>query len=157
MLGLIHIVSAVVALSFGAVVFFKPKGGKVHKLIGYLYIFALLCVNASALFVYEDSITGGPFHVLAVVSLVTLICGFVPVFTRLPKMSWLSLHAYFMSWSYVGLVSAGVGQMSAMMLEVQPVLLTVGVPAALAVLIGGIFVHARTPIVLTAVRRIRSD
>ena len=43
---------------------------------------------------------------MAVASLITLLVGMVPVFTRNPQGKWLELHAGFISGSYVGLVAA---------------------------------------------------
>ena len=114
MLGTIHVVLAIAALILGATVACRSKGDRRHRTLGYFYAISLLSVNVSALSVYEDSAGVGPFHILAVVSLVTLISGFIPAFLRRPVSSWLDLHAYFMSWSYVGLVAAGVAQIATM-------------------------------------------
>lgn len=148
MLGTFHIIFAIAALILGAVVFCRLKGDRKHRVIGYFYVFSLLSVNVSALSVYEDSASGGPFHILAVVSLVTLICGFIPAFTHRPKSWWLSLHAYFMSWSYVGLVAAGAGQLATMLFS-KPVMFTVGLPTVLIVIVGGVLIHSRIPKILT--------
>jgi hypothetical protein len=106
-------------------------------------------VNVSALSVYEDSAGVGPFHILAVVSLVTLISGFIPAFLRRPVSSWLDLHAYFMSWSYVGLVAAGVAQIATMSSSL-PGWFAVGLPSILIVIIGGLLIHTRVPKILAA-------
>lgn len=144
MLGNAHVVFCVAALFFGAIVFWRPKGGDRHRIIGYLYVFSLFSLNLSALFVYEDTDSAGPFHILAVISLATLTCGFVPVFSRRPKSSWLTLHAYFMSWSYVGLVAAGVGQLLTLSIR-EPAIFTVGLPSVVLVVVGGIIIHLRIP------------
>ena len=101
MLGTLHLVFAIGALTVGAAVACRPKGDQRHRALGYFYAISLLLVNVSALSVYEDSAGVGPFHILALVSLVTLISGFIPAFLRRPVTGWLDLHAYFMSWSYV--------------------------------------------------------
>lgn len=144
MLGTVHIVFAIAALTLGAAVAFRPKGGQRHRTLGYCYAISLLLVNVSALTVYEDSAGAGPFHVLALISLVTLISGFIPAFLRLPVTSWLGLHAYFMSWSYVGLVAAGVAQIATMLSSLTP-LLAVGVPSIVVVIIGALLIHTRVP------------
>lgn len=147
MLGTIHIVFAVAALVFGAAIFNRRKGSRRHRILGYGYALSLLLVNLSALFVYRDSAEAGPFHILAAVSLVTLISGFVPALLHWPESMWLELHAYFISWSYVGLVGAGVAQTSAMWLDL-PGWLAVGLPSVLIVITGAVLIHTRVPKIL---------
>lgn len=149
MLGTVHIVFAIAALILGAVVAVRPKGGRRHRAFGYFYAISLLSVNISALSVYEEAVVMGPFHILAVISLVTLISGFIPAFLRCPESSWLNLHAYFMSWSYVGLVAAGVAQIATMSSNL-PTWFAVGLPSILVVIIGGVLIHTRVPKILAA-------
>jgi uncharacterized membrane protein len=149
MLATVHVVFAIVALTFGAAVACRPKGDKRHRALGYFYAISLLLVNVSALSVYEDSAGVGPFHVLAVVSLITLLGGFIPAFLRRPAPWWLDLHAYLMSWSYVGLVAAGVAQIATMSSSL-PGWFTVGVPSVLVVLVGGAIIHLQVPKILAA-------
>lgn len=144
MTGKIHVYFAIAALILGAVVFFRPKGDQRHRIIGYFYAISLLAVNVSALSVYKDSAGAGPFHILAIISLITLVSGFIPAFLRRPESSWLDLHAYFISWSYVGLVAAGAAQMVTMS-SALPAQIAVGFPTILIVIIGGVFIHTRVP------------
>lgn len=152
-----HLGLAILALALGAYVFVRPKGGRAHRWLGRVYAIALLLVNVTALATYEDSAGPGPFHVLAVVSLATLAAGVLPVLLRRPRGAWLQRHGYFMSWSYVGLVAAGCGQMATL----YPVLgdLGVALSAGLVVLVGGLLVHTRVPRVLASLtgRGTRSD
>jgi hypothetical protein len=106
-------------------------------------------VNVSALSVYEDSAGVGPFHILAVVSLTTLLGGSIPAFLRLPASWWLDLHAYFMSWSYVGLVAAGAAQLATMSSSLVG-WFAVGLPSILIGIIGGVLIHTRVPKILAA-------
>ncbi|GGA72429.1 hypothetical protein GCM10011369_12750 [Neiella marina] len=147
-LGFIHLAFATVALVLGVMLFRQAKGGKVHRSTGYLYSLALLILNVSALGIYSDSQTAGPFHVLAFVSLATLFCALTTVFVRRPRSSWLRLHAYFMCWSYVGLVSAGCGQIIAM-LQMEP--MTIGLVSASIVALGGVIIHFQLPNALNAI------
>lgn len=148
MLGTIHVIFAIAALIIGAVVAFQPKGDSRHRLLGYFYAIFLFSVNISALLVYEEAVGIGPFHILAIVSLFTLVSGFIPAFLRRPASSWLELHAYFISWSYVGLVAAGVAQLVTMWSS-WPAQITVGLPSILIVIIGGMFIHTRVPKILS--------
>lgn len=148
--GIVHLVLAIAALVLGAAMFAREKGGSRHRSLGYLYSLALLLVNLSALSVYADSSGFGPFHVLALISLATLAGGFVPALLRRPGGAWLDLHAYFMCWSYVGLVAAGVAQMSTML--AGPGRLMVVAPAAIVVLAGALLIHGRVPRILSRFR-----
>lgn len=149
MLGTLHLVFAITALGAGATVVFRPKGDSRHRALGYCYVASLLVVNVSALSVYEDSAVAGPFHVMATVSLVTLFSGFMPVFLRRPASRWLALHAYFMSWSYVGLVAAGTAQLATMSSDLPGAIL-VGLPSVLIVIVGGVLIHTRVPRIIAA-------
>jgi uncharacterized membrane protein len=144
MLGAMHVVLAITALVAGGAMFLQKKGGRLHRSLGYLYCVALLLVNVSALLVYQDNGGPGPFHILALISLATLSAGFVPAFTRADKSGWLHRHAYFMSWSYVGLVAAGVGQMAIKWTDL-PAAIAVGLLSTLVVLLGGYMTHRLVP------------
>lgn len=147
--GTIHLVLAIAALIFGAAVACLPKGDQRHRALGYCYAVSLLLVNMSALAVYKDSAGVGPFHVLALISLATLTSGFIPAFLHRPVTWWLDLHAYFMSWSYVGLVAAGAAQIATMSASLPP-WFAVGLPSILIVIIGGVLIHTRVPRILAA-------
>lgn len=151
MLGVLHITCALLGLCIGAFVFLRPKGSRRHRIAGYTYVACLLFVNITALSIYDQSVDGGPFHVLAVFSLSTLVAALATVVLRAPNPGWLNLHAHFMGWSYVGVISAGVGQLLGM-LNIQPALLSVGVPSALAVIFGGVIVHLKVPAAISALK-----
>jgi uncharacterized membrane protein len=106
----LHIGSAVSALLFGMCVFLTHKGRRLHKQFGYAYFFNMLALNISALFIYRLTGHFGPFHGAALAGLLTLLAGFTAAYLRLPQGRWLELHYEFMSWSYVGLVAAGVSE-----------------------------------------------
>lgn len=154
MLGPAHAALAVASLIVGAMVLFQRKGGARHRLLGYLYAVALLLVNVSALLVYEESSGPGPFHVLALISLATLSGGFIPALLRRPRKSWLQVHAYFMSWSYVGLVAAGAAQMATKLAGSG--VLQVATPTALVVGVGALLIHTRIPGILSGFDRGRT-
>jgi uncharacterized membrane protein len=147
MLGTIHIALAITALGVGAAMFLQKKGGRRHRNFGYLYTGALLLVNLSSLLVYRDSAGPGPFHILALVSLATLSAGVVPALLRTPRRAWINRHAYFMSWSYVGLVAAGAGQMATVISDL-PSVIAVGLPSVVIVMVGAVLIHTRVPAIL---------
>jgi hypothetical protein len=129
----------------------QHKGGLRHRLLGYLYSATLLFVNLSALSVYVDSSAIGPFHILALISLATLAGGFIPAVLRRPNDSWLNIHAYFMSWSYVGLVAAGIAQITTKFAGAGTI--QVVIPVILIVLVGVLLIHVRVPHILSGFTR----
>ena len=149
--GTVHFALATAALILGAVTLSQDKGGSRHRVLGYLYSAALLLVNLSALSVYVDSSRTGPFHILALVSLATLAAGFIPAFLRRPRRSWLHAHAYFMSWSYVGLVAAGVAQTTTKFAREGPFRFVI--PIVVIVFVGTLMIHTRVPQILSRFTR----
>lgn len=109
-LGYFHTSAAIAALLFGAFVFPMIKGTGLHKVLGYLYAVALLATNITAFGLYHLTGHFGMFHIAAIVSFLTLLTGLIPVITRRPRKSWLSLHYKYTSWSYVGLLAAAVSE-----------------------------------------------
>lgn len=109
-IGYVHTSAAMAALLFGTFVFPMLKGTRLHKVLGYLYATALLATNVTAFCLYHLTGHFGLFHVAAIVSFVTLLAALIPVITRRPKNSWLSLHYKYTCWSYIGLLAAAVSE-----------------------------------------------
>lgn len=105
-IGHFHVAFGIAALVFGAVNVSRDKGGPAHRLIGHAYYVSMLGLNGTAFLIYEVFGTFGAFHWLAVLSLVTLFSAIVPVVLHRPRATWQLCHAYFMSYSYLGLVAA---------------------------------------------------
>ena len=105
-LGWIHVVFGVIALLAGAAVLLLRKGTRWHRTLGHVYLTSMIGLNATALFIYNLYGHWGPFHWLALSSLLTLTAGMVPVLTRWPRGGWLELHAISLDMSYIGLVAA---------------------------------------------------
>ena len=106
-----HVLAAVSALGAGVAVLLSSKGTRTHRVIGTVYILALVLVNVAALSLHRES-TFGVFHALAVASLVTIAVGLSPLLfgKRSPRV--MATHAYCMTWSYAGVVAAGCGQLT---------------------------------------------
>jgi len=109
-IGIVHTAFATIALGAGLAIFTIAKGTKLHRVIGYIYVLSMLSLNLTALTIYRLFGGFGPFHVLAIVSLITLAAGFIPVFTKRPKQTWLYRHYEWILWSYVGLVAAAASE-----------------------------------------------
>lgn len=110
--GLIHAALGLLALVLGLAVVLQRKGTRLHRGTGYAYVSAMLLLNATALAIYDLYGRFGPFHGAALISLATVAAALVPAITRRPKGKWLNLHAEIMCWSYVGLVSAFLAEVS---------------------------------------------
>ncbi|MDX1905891.1 MAG: DUF2306 domain-containing protein [Bacteroidia bacterium] len=107
--GSIHTLAAVIALITGAWVILRPKGGLRHRQAGYVYAAAMLIVNLTAFMIYDLWGRPGPFHVAALVSVVTLILGLRAAWQQ--REGWFVRHYYWMAWSVVGLYGAFVAEM----------------------------------------------
>lgn len=104
--GLVHLLSALLAMVAGATVLLNTKGGLFHKRVGYVYVALMVILNVTAFMIYHLFGKFGPFHVLALVSMVSIIGGMVPVVLRQRISGWIYWHYYFMNWSVVGLYAA---------------------------------------------------
>jgi uncharacterized membrane protein len=107
-----HVLAASAALLGGAAVLVVHKGTHTHRVIGAVYVVALVLVNVAALSLHREN-TFGVFHALAVASLVTIAVGLTPLLLGKRSPPVLATHAYCMTWSYAGLVAAGCGQLAA--------------------------------------------
>ena len=105
-LGVVHLGFGMLAILLGGTIFRITKGTQLHRLLGYGYVVTMLGLNITALAIYRVFGVFGPFHVLAIVSLATLVAGFVPVYFKWPREDWLLWHYNGMCWSYVGLLAA---------------------------------------------------
>lgn len=147
-LGTAHIGVAVVAILLGVLVFARPKGTRQHRLYGRLYLAGMIFVNLFALSIHDDSKGAlGPFHYLAILSLLTIAAGAFTAFKARSAKSWALPHAYFMAWSFAGLLAAALGQLA--------VTLSVNVMGTMvtALVLFGLVIHTRVPPVVRALSR----
>jgi uncharacterized membrane protein len=109
--GVLHVTAAVVALLLGAAVLAGRKGTRRHARLGRWYVGVMAAQLAAALLTREQD-AFGPFHVLAVVSAVTLVAG-VAARRCCPGRAPPAVHGHLMTWSVAGLVAAGLAQWAA--------------------------------------------
>ena len=109
-LGLLHFALMIGSLAIGASVFLIQKGTPRHKHLGRIFVAGMLISNVAVLTIYQDSSQPGIFHLLAIVSAMSLIAGIALL--RLPGagMGRRITHGHVMLWSYGGVVAAGLGQ-----------------------------------------------
>ena len=145
-LGWIHMVFGIVALLAGTAIALLRKGTRWHRTLGHVYLTSMISLNVTALFIYRLFGHFGPFHWLAASSLLTLIVGMIPVFTRRPKGLWLERHAIFINISFIGLVAATASEITSRIPGLEngfgPV---VGLTSALIIGIGMVLLFRNLP------------
>lgn len=102
--GLIHLLSSIIALITGTAVLIMRKGSSSHIKMGYVYVGSMLILLVTAFMIYRLFGGFGVFHIAALVSVITLIFGMIPLWTR--KGPWKYFHFSFMYWSVMGLYAA---------------------------------------------------
>jgi hypothetical protein len=112
----------------------------------------MVLLNGTGLMIYDLYGRFGPFHVAALVSLATVVGGFIPAYLRQPRATWMHHHAAAMCWSYVGLVAAFVSEIATRVPGVRfgwaVVAATLGVVA-----VGAALIRMRVPRILREVGR----
>lgn len=112
-LGMVHTTFGCAALVLGLGVVTLRKGTHLHRTVGHLYFSSMLALNVTALLIYRLFGHFGPFHALAIISLIYLLWGISAVVLRRPRDRWLHRHTRFMLWSYVGLIAAAICEITA--------------------------------------------
>lgn len=113
-LGIVHLTLAIAALGIGASILLSRKGTPTHKIHGRAFAAAMLTSNIVALAIYRDADRLGVFHFLAIISIASIILAIVLI--RLPNQNRarILIHGQLMTWSYAGVVAAGLGQTATM-------------------------------------------
>lgn len=142
LVALTHVVTALVAVAIGIRIFAIPKGTSRHRRWGAIYVGLVVLLDTAALSLHRES-TFGPFHVLAIVSLATILGAVAPMLVMRRTPAILATHAFMMSWSYAGLLAAGIGQIVAQLHIIGPVGVWSAILATL--LASGIVIHRRVP------------
>ncbi len=109
LLGDIHLYSAFLATAFGTMILAGRKGSVAHKRVGYAYCFSMLVVNITALMIYRLFGYFGIFHYAAVISLITLLLGMIPIMIKNTSKNIIQ-HMAWMYWSVTGLYAAFVSE-----------------------------------------------
>lgn len=104
--GLIHLISAILAMVTGTMILVMKKGTLNHIRVGYIYVAAMAGVLITAFMIYRLWGGWGLFHYAALVSSVTLLGGMIPILFEYPKNSYIAFHFSFMYWSVIGLYGA---------------------------------------------------
>lgn len=116
--GIIHAALALLCLVAGLVQFLRPKRGAGHRARGYLYVYAMLVADAASLLVYRFTGHFNVFHLAAIVNFTLIVLAIVPMLRTPRPSNWRRTHYYFIAWSYVSPVSAGLTNIAARLLPV---------------------------------------
>jgi uncharacterized membrane protein len=111
LVGSIHAALALACIAIGAVQLLRPKRGAWHRARGYFFVYAMLVADATALLLYRFTGSFNMFHVGALANLACVVCAIVPMLQAPRPANWRLRHYYFISWSYVGLISAGLTEL----------------------------------------------
>ncbi|MBU2903144.1 DUF2306 domain-containing protein [Maribacter dokdonensis] len=136
-IGLIHLISSCLALIFGTYILVAKKGTKLHIKIGYLYVISMGILICTAFMIYRLFNGWGIFHYTTLVSLISIVLGMVPIWTKKPKNNWKYLHFTFMYWSVIGLYAAFAAE-TLVRIPKSPFYGMVGLATGGIMLIGGI-------------------
>ncbi|WP_349354359.1 DUF2306 domain-containing protein [Gracilimonas sp. BCB1] len=101
-----HTLMGAIALLSGAFNLVTTKGTKTHRIMGWTYVLSMgaLIITSFAIF---DLFGGfGPFHVMSMISGVTIALAVYFPLRRHKHKNWLEHHYMWISWSYVGLLMA---------------------------------------------------
>ncbi|WP_203291958.1 DUF2306 domain-containing protein [Maricaulis parjimensis] len=118
--GGVHALAALLALWWGWQALRQPKANRNHRRIGYAYSGAMGVLLLAGIPMLENGFTA--FHALSVVSAITLAGGIYMIrrarsaATPKERRARVFAHYKFMTWSYAGLVAAGVAQVSTRLL-----------------------------------------
>lgn len=135
--GLIHLVSAFVALAAGTAVLAMRKGTLRHRQVGWVYALAMAVLLVTAFMLYNLFGGWGIFHWAAVISSITVLGGMIPIFRRTSK-NWVISHFAFMYWSVFGLYAAFFSEVLTRVPE-QPFFGMVGVATFATMGVAGLF------------------
>ncbi|MCK8493034.1 hypothetical protein M0L20_14290 [Spirosoma sp. RP8] len=104
--SIVHLTAALLAMSTGTYILFKPKGTAVHRLAGWLYVTGMVVLLLTAFQIYYLFGRFGVIHWGAVGSVVALLIGLGSISLRSTLPSWLRWHYLGMGASVTGLYAA---------------------------------------------------
>ena len=132
--------SSVCALISGTLVLIMKKGSKRHKQIGYVYVISMTILLVTAFLIYRLFKGWGIFHYATAFSMIIILLGMIPIWTKKPANKWKYQHFNFMYWSVIGLYAAFAAEVLTRIPE-TPFFGMVGIATGIITIIGGIFIR----------------
>lgn len=105
-IGLIHLLSGIIALILGGLVLILQKGTPLHRKIGYGYVFSMIVLIVSSFGIYRLFGKFGLFHFFSLVATFSLLAGMLPMMKKVRTAKDLENHFTRMFWSVAGLYAA---------------------------------------------------
>jgi uncharacterized membrane protein len=104
--GAIHTVLATAGIAVGLIQLLRPKGGSIHRALGYAFVYAMLIADGTVMLLFQFTGRFNILHVGAIANMLCIIFAIVPMLRNPRPSNWKYQHYYFMSWTYVGLLAA---------------------------------------------------
>jgi uncharacterized membrane protein len=114
--GAVHTALAILCIVAGLIQFLRAKRGASHRARGYFYVYGMLVADGTALLVYRFTGHFNLFHVGAIINFILVVLAIVPLLRSPRPANWRLTHYYFISWSYVSLMSAAATEITARLL-----------------------------------------
>lgn len=147
-MGWLHLAFAAFGLVAGAVQFTRRKGDRVHRALGYAYVYGMIISNATALMLYRFTGTFNVFHAGAIVNFICIIAAMIPVLRTPRAPDWLTQHYRWMSSSYVGLAAAAATEFAVRVLPLGgrgAVWIVAGVATLAISVVGAVLIRRNRP------------
>jgi hypothetical protein len=109
--GAIHGVLALSGIVVGLIQLLRPKRGAGHRARGYAFVYAMLIADGAAMLIFQFTGRLNILHFGAMANMTCIVLGIVPLLRSPRPANWKLQHYYFISWSYVGLLSAAATQL----------------------------------------------
>jgi len=108
--------------------------------MGYVYVISMAILIVTSFMIYRLFKVWGIFHYATVFSLIIILLGMIPIWTKKPANKWKYQHFNFMYWSVIGLYAAFSAEVLTRIPE-TPFFGMVGIATGIVTITGGIFLR----------------
>jgi uncharacterized membrane protein len=147
-MGWFHLAFAAFGLVAGAIQLVRRKGDRIHRALGYAYVYGMIIANATALTMYRFTGSFNAFHAGAIVNLVCIIAAMIPVLRTPRAPDWMAKHYRWMSSSYIGLAAAASTELAVRLLPLgsrSAVWLVAGAAVLAVSVVGSLLIRHNHP------------
>ena len=134
--GLIHLIASSLAMVTGSLVLILKKGTKLHKKVGYVYVFSMVTLLITAFMIFR-LFNGWGVSIILLCLYGHHLSWNDSRITKETQGRWKYLHFTFMYWSVMGLYAAFAAEVFTRMPE-QPFFEMVGLATGIIMAIGGV-------------------
>jgi uncharacterized membrane protein len=147
-MGWFHLSFAAFGLVAGAIQLIRRKGDRIHRALGYAYVYGMIISNTTALMLYRFTGSFNVFHAGAIVNFACIIAALIPVLRTPRAPDWMAKHYRWMAGSYIGLAAAASTEFSVRVLPLGSrgaVWLVAGIAIAIVSAIGSMLIRRNRP------------